>query len=549
MVHHSVKEWSLGVQLSCRAHQRPDKVFVKTTQGEALTYSDADVQANQLAHGLKRLDVGFGDRVALLLPNGLPHVLAWLACARLGAIHVAVNLEYRGSFLKHVLVNSQARVLFTAPEFLDNLSEISEELQDLQVVVVCPPTLHAARSSPEPLGLRRPLPASAGRVIKQVFLGELLSEVAGPPEEAGEVSYQDIASILYTSGTTGPSKGVLMPHAHNYLFGLGSICNLELQEDDVYYICLPLFHANALFMQLYAVLIGGMTAVLRERFSASEWLADIRNHGCTVTNTLGVMVEFLLRQPPSEQEGDHSLRVVTAAPLPPEQVEPFKQRFGVRHFIELYGMTEVNIPLYTPLEAPRPGSCGKPWERFYEVSVLHPETDEPLSPNHVGEICVRPRQPYGFMQGYHGLPEKTVEACRNFWFHTGDAGRVDDDGYFYFVDRIKDCIRRRGENISSFEVESALLEHPEVAEVAAIAVPSEIAGGEDEIKLVIVPHAQKVPSPESIWAFCQSRLPKTMQPLYLELVDVLPKTPTNKVQKAQLRAAGVSAQTCIRPQG
>ncbi len=530
----SVENWVLTHQLTRQAQERPDQTWVRFLTGPSLTYSEADAQAHQVAAGLKRLGVGFGDRVAVWLPNNSSHLLTWLGCAFRGAIHVAVNLEYQGSFLQHVLTDSQARVLVTAPEFLDKLNEISDTLPDLEWVVV---TDEAAPGVPP--RARPPDPLKPWQPFSTLMAGL-------PLEEDPPVTYRDTASILYTSGTTGPSKGVLMPHAHTYLFGLGTIENLRLQEDDCYYVCLPLFHANALFMQVYAVLIRGATAVIRERFSASEWLADIRTHGCTVSNALGVMVEFLLRQPSTPHDQEHQLRVLTSAPLPAEQVEPFQQRFGVPSVLELYGMTEVNIPLYSPLEAPRPGSCGKPWEAYFEVTIRHPETDEPLPPGAVGEICVRPKQPFGFMMGYHAQPEKTVEAWRNFWFHTGDAGWCDAEGYFYFQDRLKDCIRRRGENISSHEVEAVLLEHPDVAEVAAVAVPSSIRGGEDEIKLVIVLQPEVAPHPESIWNFCEQHLPRFMQPRYLEWAESLPKTPTSKVQKAKLREKGVSSQTVIR---
>ena len=530
----SVETWVLTRQLKRQAQERPDQTWVQFLTGSALTYSEADAQAHQVATGLKRLGVGFGDRVAVWLPNNRSHLLTWLGCSYRGAVHVAVNLEYQGSFLRHVLADSQAKVLVMPPEFLDKLNEISDTLPHMEWVVLTEPTAPETAPRAGPPDLKKPWQAFS-------------TLMAGPPDgEVAAVTYRDLASILYTSGTTGPSKGVLMPHAHTYLFGLGTIENLRLQEDDCYYVCLPLFHANALFMQVYAVLIRGATAVIRERFSASAWLSDVRQHQCTVSNALGVMVEFILRQPPSKDDQDHVLRVLTSAPLPAEQVEPFRQRFGVPYVVELYGMTEVNIPLYSPLDAPRPGSCGKPWDAYFDVTILHPETDEPVPAGEIGEICVRPKQPYGFMAGYHALSDKTVEAWRNFWFHTGDAGQCDAEGYFYFRDRIKDCIRRRGENISSYELESVLLEHPAVAEVAAIAVPDSVRGGEDEIKLVLVPQPGGPPSADAIWAYCEQHLPRFMQPRFLEWVEALPKTPTSKVQKAKLREIGVSPQTVVR---
>lgn len=335
-----------------------------------------------------------------------------------------------------------------------------------------------------------------------------------------------------------------MPHAHVYLFGLGTIENMHLTETDVFYIVLPLFHANAMFMQLYATLIAGATAVLRERFSASRWIHDIVEYGATITNSLGVVIAFALSQKPSALDKKNKLRAIGVAPNSPELDSQLRERFGVKDVIGLYGMTEINIPLYTEPGVPRPGSCGKLWDRYYEVQIVDPESDMPVPPNTVGEILVRPKLPFGFMTEYMNMPEKTVEAWRNFWFHTGDAATMDDEGYVYFVDRIKDCIRRRGENISSFEVERVIAQHPAVVEVAAIAVKSEITGGEDEVKVVVV--LNKTVDIETFGEYCQQHLPRFAVPRYVEFVDSLPKTPTNKIQKSELRKLGITLDTWDR---
>lgn len=210
-------------------------------------------------------------------------------------------------------------------------------------------------------------------------------------------------------------------------------------------------------------------------------------------------------------------------------------------------MTEVNIPLYHPLDAPyRPGSCGRPYERFYEVKVVDQDSEEELPAGVVGEIVVRPKEPFCFMQGYNAMPEKTVEAWRNFWFHTGDAGKRDEDGYFYFVDRINDYIRVRGENISSYEIENVLTDHPAVAEAAAIAIKSEFAGGEDEVKACIVLKPGAAPAPEALIDYCQRQMPYFAVPRFVEFMDALPKTPTEKVRKGQLRAMGLTPATWDR---
>ena len=305
---------------------------------------------------------------------------------------------------------------------------------------------------------------------------------------------------------------------------------------------MPLFHCNGLFMQLYACLINGATAVVRQKFSASSWLQDIRDYKVTHTNLLGVMTEFLDRRKPSVNDRDHQLRVIAAAPAAPVFIERFEQRFGVK-MVELYGMSEVNIPLFTPLAEPRPGSCGKAYDQYFEVRVADSKTDLENPPGVVGEIQVRPKISGGFMSGYYRMPEKTIEAWSNFWFHTGDAGRMDEDGYFYFVDRLKDCIRRRGENISSYEVETVLLNFPGITECAVIAVPADITGGEDEVMAVLV--ADGEPDPLAVIAHCEKNMPRFAVPRYLRCVqpEQIPRTSTNKIRKVELRKQGVTADT------
>src|SRR5690606_12747303 len=232
---------------------------------------------------------------------------------------------------------------------------------------------------------------------------------------------RDIACIMYTSGTTGPSKGALMPQAHCYLFALSAVEKLRMTPDDRYYIVLPLFHANGLLMQLAAVLLAGASAVVRPRFSASAWVEDIRAHGCTLPNLLGAVGAFVCAGQPTPGDRGHRLRAVTAAPNPPAHEAALRERFGIPEVVSVYGMTEVNIPLYGELGVPRPGTCGRPLERWFDVIVADPETDIALPAGAVGELLVRPRTAFGFMAGYHRMPDRTVEAWRNLWFHTGDA--------------------------------------------------------------------------------------------------------------------------------
>jgi crotonobetaine/carnitine-CoA ligase len=284
--------------------------------------------------------------------------------------------------------------------------------------------------------------------------------------------------------------------------------------------------------------VAGARAVLWPRFSATEWLAQARATGATVTNLLGVMMDFLFRQPPGPGDRDHRLRVVLGQPAPAAIAEAFRERFGLERVLEYYGMTEIGIVTMMPWDAVRPGSCGVAVSEWFDLRIADPETDEERPPGEVGELLVRPKAPWAFSQGYWGMPERTLEALRNVWYHTGDGMRRDADGYLYFVDRMRDVIRRRAVNISSFDVEAVIGGHPSVVECAAVAVPSEFAGGEDEIKICLVLREGMSVAPEDFLGWCEDRLPHFAVPRYVEVVAELPKTPSNKVQKYRLRETG-----------
>ena len=527
--------WVLGAVLAKQGAALRDKPYVQFQDDPPLTFGDMDTRANRVANALSGLGVQRDERVLLMMPNSVEFLDAWFGINRLGAVMVPINTAYKGGFLEHVTnnaaVNGSARVMFIDREFVPVLQASEDRVPHLETVVVR-----------NPKGSKTDLPSFSR--LRAVSFDSLLDA----PDTAAQVpvDYHDIGAIMYTSGTTGPSKGVLMPHAHLYLYGHAKIEAIRLTPDDVYYCCMPLFHANALLMQVYSALIVGCRLVLARTFSASCWLDDVRRYGATVTNTLGVMTEFIYRQPPRAEDRDHRLRVIVAVPIAPEWGEAFQQRFNTK-LLEVYGMTEVNIPTYMPYDAGlRNHSCGKVLDEWFEMAIIDPETDEELPPNTVGEMVVRPKEPWAFMAGYHAMPEKTVEAWRNFWFHTGDAGTRDEEGYYYFVDRMKDCIRRRGENISSYEIEQVLNDHPAVAESAAVAVKSTIAGGEDEVKACVLLRPEIQLQPEELLDYCQKRMPYFAVPRYVEFVSNMPKTPTEKLRKHILREAGITPETWDR---
>jgi crotonobetaine/carnitine-CoA ligase len=506
---HDHRHWVLPEVLEAQSGQRGDQAFLTVIGEGTLTYAAAASQARQLAAHCAGLGVRPGEPVAVLLPNGLDFVRLWLGLGRLGAVIVPINTALTGDFLAHQLRDCGARVVVSAGPAAGAVSEVLDEVPGLELLA-----LDGWEQAAEYHG---PLPAAA-----------------------------DTACLMYTSGTTGPSKGVLMPHAHCYLFGLGSLESLGVTAADRYYVSMPLFHANGLFMQLYATLIAGASAVLRGRFSASAWLSDIREHGCTVTNLLGAMSQFVIAQPPTAGDGDHALRVICPVPNPPGHEQAWRERFAIPEVVSAYGMTEVNIPLYGRLGTSRPGTAGLVLDRWFEVEVRDPVTDDLLPAGEVGEIMVRPKVPFAFMAGYAGLPDATVAAWRNFWFHTGDSGVMDDDGWLTFVDRTKDCIRRRGENISSFEVESAMVRLGGVAEVAAYAVPAGEEGTEDEVMLAVVLAPGASLDVAALADHADRVLPPFARPRYIEIVEALPKTPTQKVRKQELRLRSVTSSTWDR---
>ncbi len=525
-------KWVVGKVLAEQARVRGDRPFIQFEDGEPVTYAEAHELTNRVGNALAKEGVSFGENVAVMLHNRLEHLWSWFGLNRIGAVHVAINTAYKGSFLTHVLANAGSRFGIMEREFLPWLADIEDTVPAMQTVFVPGPPLEAEDTPPF-------------RHIEVRHFDELLE--GAPNDIEVEVSYRDTGMIMYTSGTTGPSKGVVMPHGHLYLFGLGMKKFTDLGPEDRYYICMPLFHAQGSLMQTYGTLLAGASAVMVKQFSATKWIDDIRKYEATITNSLGVMNDFILRQPPKPTDRDNKLRMMSALPVTEETLEQLRERFAIPKFNELFGMTEVNLPIWRPLDAPDEAGCsGKVWDEYFEVIIADPDTDEELPVGTVGEILVRPKEPYCFMQGYNGMPDRTVTTWRNFWFHTGDAARFDERGFLWYIDRIKDTIRRRGENISSYEVEAVLLEHPAVEEVAAVAVRAE-EGGEDEVLACLV-LAQGVerPAPEAILDFCLPRMPYFAVPRYVEYLDEIPKTPTQKIQKNKLRERGLSATTWDR---
>lgn len=524
--------WVVHKVLDSMVESQGERPFIQFEFERPLTYRQSQEMSYRVGNAFAQAGVEFGDMVALMMPNCLEYLWAWFGLNRLGAVPVAVNTAYKGAFLTHVLTNSEAKFAVVDREYLSWLADIESTIPKLRTVYLTgePPT------------------EAEQALFGQIQLRPFTELEAGSPMPIDvEVEYSDIGMVMYTSGTTGPSKGVLMPHGHLYLFGQAMASHMALTRDDRYYICMPLFHAQGSLMQTYAVLQSGGSAMLARQFRATTWIDDIRAFGATVSNTLGVMSDFILRQPERESDRDNQLRMLCAVPVTTETVKVLRERFDIPQFNELFGMTECNIPIVRPIDAPDEAGCsGKVWDEYFEVRIANPDTDEALPFNEVGEILVRPKEPFCFMQGYKGMDDRTVETWRNFWFHTGDAGRMDERGFVWYIDRIKDTIRRRGENISSYEVEAVLLEHPAVMEAAAVAVKAD-EGGEDEVLACLVLNpAESEPLPADLLDFCAPRMPYFAVPRYIEFIDEIPKTPSQKIQKNKLRDRGLGPGTWDR---
>ncbi len=517
--------WTLSQVLRRQAARHGERPFVDFGSAGTLSFAGYDRQADALARALLAAGVGRCDRVCVMLRNRPEFLLLAMACGRVGAIFVPLNTELKGYSLQHQLGNCGARCVFAEASLLALFDGL-----DPAAASNCAKLIVVGGATAERPGVF----AAADLVAYEDFV-----EAGHPHARLVEPQPHEIGCIMYTSGTTGPAKGTLMPHAHLALFSVPST-GLAIGETDLYYVCMPLFHANALFTQVFAALVCGARVVCVERFSPNRWLAEVRACGATVTHALGIMTEMLHKTPRQADDADNPLRVVLAVPVA-DWIGDFAARFGVR-VVQGYGMTESNMLAYATADDPVvPGCCGSLRPDLFEVAILDPETDVPLPEGAIGEICVRPRVANAFMQGYFGMPDKTAEAWRNLWFHTGDAGRIEDGRRLYFADRIKDRIRRRGENVSAFEVEQVLGMLDGVAESAVVGIHAGDAGAEQEIKACIVRTVGSTLTPLQVLEHCIAQVPRFAVPRFIEFLDALPKTPSNKVQKHLLRASGAGA--------
>ena len=498
--------WTLQALLEDRARRLGDRTAL-ATRDERLTYAEVRDRAARVGGYLADLGVVKGDRVATMMGNSTAYTAAWHGAAWAGAIDVPVNTELKGTFLEHVLRDAGASVMVLEGRFVERLQGL--DLPDLRHVVVV--------DAPE--------------------FAEALAHDPVPPVPTGP---HDALYVIYTSGTTGPSKGVVHTNLSAMWYVQPHVEQLAMSERDVVYTNFPLFHQMGRSAMVTTAFWCGAAAALRPRFSIADFWDDVAHFGVTVFAYLGTTLDLLLARPESPQDRGHTLRIAFGAGAGPETKARFTERFGVP-LLENYGSTEATTPGSARVEDLRHDTMGRPPRHL--IVAIHDEHDHPLPPGSVGEIVVRPKEPGSIFQGYWGRPAETLHAFRNFWFHSGDAGYLTEDGHLVFVDRLKDAIRRRGENISSFEVEQALALHPDVLECAAYAVTVD---GDDEVMVAVVPIPGATPKPEDLFDHCVATMPRFAVPRFLRIVTELPKNASQRVQKHLLRAEGVTADTARR---
>jgi crotonobetaine/carnitine-CoA ligase len=511
--------------LGGRMAEDPDGAYLDF-EGVEYSARRMDEESNRLAHALASLGVGRGDRVATLLENSAEQVVSFFGALKLGAVQVPINTAYKGQFLQHQLADSGARVVVVQGDFAGRVAEVAASLPELAAAVVVGE------------------PAEQITAVNQLDWAKTLAAArdASPPDVG--VHPSDLACFIYTAGTTGPSKGCMLPH--NYIVALADqiIRAWQRGPDDVVLTPLPLFHFNAISVCVVGTLVAGGRASIARRFSVSRFWPEVQRTGATMVSMLGSLAILIADAADHPQQRGHRLRLCAAAPMPPATDQLWRDRFGCATFSGGYGLTEASLISMLPAgEVNKPGAAGKPNDHDFEVRLVD-DDDLEVPVGEVGEIVCRPRAPNLMFAGYWRRPEETLAVLRNLWFHTGDLGRVDKDGFLYFVDRKKDYLRRRGENISSFELEKTFHGHSAILDVAVHSVPSE--QGEDEVKVTVVLQPEAELSEEDLCRWAVDRVPYFAVPRYVEFRDDLPRNPVGRVLKYELRDDGVTEATWDR---
>jgi crotonobetaine/carnitine-CoA ligase len=503
--------------LSAGAEAAPDAALVSDDAG-TLTREGAHEVARRVGAGLQRIGVKQHETVGVMLANRREFLEAWFGLAAAGGIEVPINTELIGDRLVHILNHSECELVVAAADAIDAIDAVADRLTSLERIAV--------------------VGEGSSDHFQVVPWAEVILDAG--PWEPPRVSFSDPVAVMYTSGSTGPAKGAILSHGHHWTNGFQGTSVLDIGSSDVLYCCLPLYHNMAQGYGVWPALISGAAVRVGPRFQAATFWEEIRACDATILSFVGAMLVLLAKQPPSPHDGDNNLRIGFGVPIPKQIHEEFEARFGLE-LVHCYGSTEATMVAWNHGFSPRAlGAAGRPQEG-HEVVILD-DLGRQAPSGATGEICVRPRQPASMFSGYWRDPDRTVVAWRDLWFHTGDRGRLDEDGNLWFVDRMDDVIRRMGEFISSTEVEQAVLANPRVLQVAAFGVPSEL--GEEEVMVAVVPAADAGSlSAAELRDWCADQLPRFAVPRFVDICEQLPMTTTGKLEKYKLRARGVTAST------
>jgi crotonobetaine/carnitine-CoA ligase len=502
----------IGSILETQADKLGDAPFLTVPGHGSLGYSAFNAVVNRFAHGLReRYAVESGDPVAIMMTNCLEFCIASYALKKIGAVEVAINTDFRGVSLAHTLNLTSTTLALVDESSLEAILAVSDNLGSLRKVLV------TGEGSVKSGGL------DAAR------FDECLTPNAGNPQR--EVNESDLAAVLFTSGTTGPSKGCMLSHRYAIQTAETFVDACRVTADDGLYCPFPLYHIDAAYLTLMPALVAGARAIIGRGFSASRFWDEVRSTKSTIFDFMGATLTILDKQPPRPDDVDNPVRLAWGVPMPPDMVRrSFEERFGLR-LVHNYGLTDGGVPCWESLDVPEPeGSCGIPRDPF-DVLIVDAD-DNALPSGETGEITIRALSPDVTMTGYWGMPEQTAEVMRNSLLHTGDLGWMDADRHLFFVSRAKDVIRRRGQNISAWEVEQVVLTHDQVVECTALGVPSELS--EDEVKAVVILRDGAELTLEELQEFCAGKMAAYMIPTVLQVVDEIPKTETGKPQRYKL---------------
>lgn len=490
-----------------QSRERPEKAFLRF-KDSAISFSELKERVSSASALLREMGFKSGDRVALMMRNHPEHVVIYLALAWIGAISIEVSTHLKGGGIQLQLNSAEPQFFIIDSEFVP---EVRVALDELRFV-----------------GLRILVRDAADSNLEKPFCSISLEHRSATCEPF-PATLDRIHTIAYTSGTTGEPKGIVMSERFFQIGAKNAAILGDVRDSDVLFLWEPFYHVAG-WMTIVIALQRGVTIAMVERFSGSQCWDQIRASGATILHYLGGAMNILLRQPARPDDRDNPIRVAWGAAAPKSSWRAFEERFGVT-IREGYGISEAQNFTHLNLEG-RIGSIGKPAEEF--ESWIVGEDGKTLPNGEVGEIVVRPKLPGIVMTGYFRDPKKTAEALRDGCVYTGDLGYRDDEGFFYYSGRKKDSLRRRGENVSAWEVERVINSHPSVEDSAVVGVPSDM--GEQDIRAFVKPVAGAQIEPLELIEWCERQLAYYQVPRYLDFVDEFPRGPTQRIRKAELPA-------------